>query len=231
MLSKSRIQPRPRLSLRRCTVQDFTMRSIRPNKRTLAALNKLQPLISLYHLTPTFFPLAPAALSAPINAVLAPSPSVAFNSRPRPSTLYDIHTAHRLVDEQKSRFDAAGPGVLGGNSVDLDLPTNFHTNSYLLPPSTAEPTSSYPLLAFTDGSEPPLRRRFRLISDALHGTTNGGLAGEVTLRENLEKATQLEEGLKEVERSEQRARREEEEEMKGWEGAWGEDDKSSEMRT
>lgn len=178
----------------------------------------LSSLIKTYHLTPTFAPLQPAQLDDYIHPILAPSTNI--STLPRPSTLYDLSTAHRLLEEQGLKFHSPSSSLL---SIELDQPKNYYNTGFLFPSSSLSSTSttlaSSPLQSHTQGAEPPLRLRVRTLIDTLHGTTQGGLAGYETVQECGERAEVYKEGM---ERAKRELRERERGEEGGWEEAWKE---------
>lgn len=185
--------------------------------------NTLSALISTYHLTPTFAPLHSAQLDSYITPILAPAPSLAYSSRPRPSTIHDLVTAHSVLDSERVKFNQPHTALL---DLQLDLQGNRYDSGIPSMRTTPPTTADSPLLAFKEGSEPPLRSRVRRVVDKLHGTANGGLAGLQTVLENTAKAQEWSKGLQQAKLSKEQREREEEDELKGFSEAWEEDGSS-----
>ncbi|ORY57124.1 hypothetical protein BCR35DRAFT_309711 [Leucosporidium creatinivorum] len=98
-------------------------RAVRPNKRTVQSSlhNTLSSLISTYHLTPTFAPLQPSQLESYILPILAPSPTIAYSARPRPSTIQDLTTCHSVLDSERIKFNSNHVAI---QDLQLDLQGN-----------------------------------------------------------------------------------------------------------
>lgn len=190
----------------------------RRNKRTASSepTRVLNALISTYHMSPTFAPLDQAKHEPFVTAILAPASQI-HQSKPQPTRLHDLLLAHDLVDDQRVKFDQAGTLF----NLDLDLPSNHRQQYYQF--------SNSPLLGsknklhesveqdYTIGEEPFLYKRVRTALDTLHGTSNGGLAGLDTVKDNSDKAREWIVGMRAARQANEQRDRQLELEQEGFE--------------
>ncbi|BGO90119.1 hypothetical protein NBRC10512_004057 [Rhodotorula toruloides] len=154
---------------------------------------KLQRITELYHLAPTFLPNDdPQQLSKHITQTL--TPVNASQCRPRPQYLRDIIIAHADVDKKRVQLELGGRKTTSLTSVEVNYPTNFYAAHNISSDAKFDPRKSF-YNSYILGQEPPLARRLRQVTDALHGTVAGGRAGPITVEEQGEKAKQWRDGL------------------------------------
>lgn len=165
------------------------------NKRLARASPRevLHRITELYHLAPTFLPHDdPQALSKHITQTL--TPENASRARPKPQYLRDIILAHGEIDKRRAQLDLGGRRGTSLTSLDVNAPSNFYAAHNVLADDKFDPRKSF-FAAYTQGQEPPLARRLRQVTDALHGTVAGGRAGPTTMQEQGERAKQWRDGL------------------------------------
>lgn len=209
----------------------------RPNKRhrQSSPAQVQQSLITLYHQTPTFFPLVPSLLPSLINPILAPSNH--FSGRPSPSPLSSIALAKAKVETTSIKFSQADAGGLDFLTTKLDELTHCESSLGIFGSGFGSSSSSSSSSASRDGDEAtrsearfathrlgasaPLKTRLTRMLDAVHGTSSGGLAGLHSLEENGDAAMEWRHRVQ-FGREEERQREEREErEHAEWEREQG----------
>lgn len=157
--------------------------SARPSKRTIATstTTTLSSLISLYHQTPNFAPLTATAMNDYIIHSIIPISSNGSTIKPVPvsSQIREMILSKKGLNAEGGNFDRKG------TSVGMDLDSSLTSSNSLFEVSNSDYTYEQGFnKSFSLGSEPPLRRRMRLVMDTLHGTSSGGQAGLLNVLES-----------------------------------------------